>query len=109
VPHADEDRFLAPRMACLLQRFAPAGPAQLLARFQDPAYRRTLSRRDRKRLSALVRQFTVALPKQVAAAAAAPTALDWRRVLSESGCYSQETGLAHLLGEAAEEPGCAIV
>jgi CRISPR-associated endonuclease/helicase Cas3 len=110
VAHQDGDRFLSPRMARLLYRFAPDGPAQLLARLTDPAFRRTLrDRRDRKRLFALVRQFTVAVPKKVAERVAARTGLDWLWVLDDPASYSEETGLAHLLGAEAEEPGCQIL
>lgn len=110
VPHADGDRFLLPRMARLLYRFAPDGPAQLLARLVDPAFRSTLKdRRDRKRLFALVRQFTVTVPRKVAERVAAPTGLDWLRVLDDPASYSDETGLAHLLGEESADAGCQIL
>ena len=111
VPHHDGDRFLPLRMARLLHRFAPAGPGQLLERYRDPAFRRSLrNRQDRKRLAALVRQFTVALPRKVAERVADRIdEMDWLRVLNDPTAYSAETGLAHLLGEAEDEPSCTII
>lgn len=110
VPHPDNDRYLTPRMARLLHRFAPKGSRQLLERYEDPAFRRSLKdRREKKRLSALVKQFTVALPKKAAERVARPTRLDWLWVLDEPTSYSSETGLAHLSGAVEDGPSCAIL
>lgn len=110
VPHPDGDRFLPPRMARLLNRFAPEGPQQLLERYQDPDFQRSLKdRRDHKRLAALVRQFTVALPKKVADRVAEQTTMDWLWVLRDPSCYSAEMGLAQLLSDGADDPACQII
>ena len=111
VPHLDGDRYLPPRMARLLHRFAPAGPRQLLQRYGDSAFRRSLKDfRDRKRLAALVRQFTVAVPKKVAGRVATQNMeMDWLWVLNDPASYSAKTGLAHLLCEEEDDPSCQII
>ncbi len=110
VPHSDSNRYLSPRMAQLLHRFAPAGARQLLDRFQDRDFRRSLrDRRDLKRLAALVRQFTVSVPKKVAKAVSTETAMDWLRVLDDPASYSDETGLAHLQCDDERDSSCAII
>jgi hypothetical protein len=109
VPHQDGDRYLSLRMAQLLYRYAPAGPRQLLERYEDRAFRRSLKDfRERKRLAALVRQFTVAVPKKVADRAATQTANEWLWVLNDPTSYSDQTGLAHLLSEG-EDLSCQII
>jgi CRISPR-associated endonuclease Cas3-HD len=107
VPHTDG--FLEDRLRDRMSYFAPLGAGQLLTRAQDPAFRRSLSFRERKQLAALLRQFTVALPKKVADRVAGPTGLDWLRVLDDPALYSAETGLAHLLGDEADDPAVKIL
>jgi hypothetical protein len=110
VPHRDGDRCLSYRMARLMHRFAPNGPAQLLERYLDRAFRRGLDFRNRKRLSALVRQFTVALPNKVAARFTSELPdCSWLRRLDQPSLYSPETGLAHLLVEADEADISSII
>ncbi len=109
VPHPQGERFLPLRMARLLDRFAPNGPQELLKRYQDVKFRQSLSRRDRKRFSTLLRQFAVALPRSLLDRVARRTEMDWLWELNDTALYSDATGLAHLLGEAEDDPSCAII
>jgi hypothetical protein len=67
------------------------------------------NRRDPKRLAALLRQFTVAVGKKVAASVAHATTAEWLWVLDDPSLYSKETGLAHLGGEELDGPACHII
>jgi CRISPR-associated helicase Cas3/CRISPR-associated endonuclease Cas3-HD len=109
VPHTDGDRYLPYRMARLLYRWAPGGPAELLARYQDRTFRRSLTFRQKKQLSALLHQFTVTVPQTVATEIAAPTGLEWLRELANAADYSEATGLAHLLGGTASAAETVII
>lgn len=110
VPHPDGDHFLPLRMARLLHRFAPDGPGQLLQRYCDVTFRRSLDFRDRKRFSALLHQFTVAVPKRLAGQIARQLAEhDWLWELDDPNLYSAETGLAHLLAPEDDGPSSAII
>ena len=110
VPHSDGDRYLPPRIARLLHRFAPDGPQQLLQRYEDPSFKRSLKDfRERKRIAALVRQFTVAVPRKVAERIATRTAMEWLWVLNDPALYSPETGLAHHMCADEGDPSCQII
>jgi CRISPR-associated helicase Cas3/CRISPR-associated endonuclease Cas3-HD len=78
----------------LLGHFRLKDSRELLRSVQDPAFRRSLTFLDRKRLSALVRQFTVAVPARTVGAIASRTALEWLWVLDDPARYSADTGLA---------------
>jgi hypothetical protein len=109
VPDVGGDRYLSYRMGRMLYRWAPDGPAQLLECYQDRVFRRSLSFRQKKQLTALLRQFTVAMPKAIAARIADPTDLDWLRLLANPTDYSETTGLAHHLAGAADEAKAIII
>jgi CRISPR-associated endonuclease/helicase Cas3 len=103
------DRYLDPRLSPLMDRLAPGGSSDLLARYRDPAFRRQLGFLDRKRLSALLRQFTVGVPRKLAERIANPTPEhDWLWVLNNPADYSDETGLAHLYEEGTDDISCTI-
>jgi hypothetical protein len=108
VPGADG--YLAPEMRPLLARFAPGGSEDLLWRYRDRAFRRSLQFLDRKRFSALMRQFMVGVPPKLAPEIADQDSNhDWLWVLKNPGNYSDETGLAHLLGGTPGEAACVIL
>jgi CRISPR-associated endonuclease/helicase Cas3 len=85
----------------------------LVERSLDPALRYKLGLHDRKlwfqarkRLNALLRQFTVAVPKKLGDRIAEPIpGCDWLWRLSNPNAYSQHTGLAHHLTVEDEPTG----
>jgi CRISPR-associated endonuclease/helicase Cas3 len=107
----DAEHYLAEGMQPLMDRLAPGGSRELLKRYTDPSFRRSLKTfRERKQLSALIHQFTVSVPKKMVHGIASPCPNhDWLWELSDPNVYSDETGLAHLLGPEGDEPSCQIV
>jgi hypothetical protein len=109
VPGAE--RWLAAEHQAALGEFGAGTAQELLARYLDRDFRRSLSLPGRKRLAALLRQFTVAVPWRTADVIGSPVAgCDWLRRLDDPGAYSEATGLAHHLTAADEcEGGLVIV
>jgi CRISPR-associated endonuclease Cas3-HD len=108
VPGAE--RYLADAYWPRLTAFGAGTANELLARSRDRCFRRGLSFRERKQLSALLGQFTVPVPRKVATAFAQPYAPeDWLWLLNNPGDYSDATGLAHLLGADADDPASMIL
>jgi CRISPR-associated endonuclease/helicase Cas3 len=105
------DRYLTEEGRHLLKGFGFEDSTALLAKAQDRAFRRRLDFLARKRLSALLRQFTVSVPERLAKALAKPlpppTGLDWLWVLDPEVPYSDETGLA--LGSADDTDESTII
>lgn len=101
----DYDWVLSPKMKPLIAKFAPKGPTQLLKRYCNASFRRGLTFHDRKRLQALIRQYTVPVPRKVAQQIA-DQVTDWLWQISNLDEYSPATGLAHLLGS---ETGPAVL
>ncbi len=92
-------------MRRLQDRFAPEGGQQLLQKYLDWRFRAKLEFVDRKRISALLRQYLVPVPKAIASRVGEQmNDFLWR--LIESKDYSPDTGFAHLLSE--EEKTCRI-
>jgi CRISPR-associated endonuclease/helicase Cas3 len=86
--------YLTPEGRRLMERFDLTDSQTILDRLRSPAFRRGLSFRDRKRFSALVRQFTVSVPRATAAEIATPSGVEWLSVLADPARYSDTTGLA---------------
>jgi hypothetical protein len=80
----------------------------LLAKAQDPTFRRSLDFLQRKRLSGLIRQCTVSIPERTAKTIAEQTALDWLWVLTDEVPYCEDTGLALGVGDDADESSIII-
>lgn len=81
----------------LLTDFRAITAEELLDRYLDRGFRKGLSFRDRKRLTALLRQCTVAVPARVVDAVATPAEEGgWLYVLNRREDYDPATGLAHL-------------
>jgi CRISPR-associated helicase Cas3/CRISPR-associated endonuclease Cas3-HD len=102
------DSYLTAEGRKLLSHFRLRDSVDLLRRAQDTAFRRGLSFLDRKRLSALIRQFTVSVPERTVRDIASASALDWLWVLSDPAQYSDETGLASAAGDDRDE-GTVII
>lgn len=116
VPGAE--RYLPEQYRGKLQEFQTDTAEGLLERSLDPALRYKLGLHDRKlwfqarkRLSALLRQFTVAVPTKIAGwIAEGVPGCDWLWRLNDPKGYSERTGLAHhLTAEAEAAGGTAII
>ena len=106
----DSDRYLIPELRPLLERLGVTDSDDLLLCYQDRAYRKSLGFLDRKRLSALLRQFTIGVPKELAQRIAYQTnEYDWLWILDKPENYSEDTGLAHLLSPTEDDPSCLIM
>ena len=102
--------FLQCRLRELMMRLAPGGAGELLARTENRDFGESRNiRRRLKQFSALLRQFTVALPRKVAERVATKTRMEWLWVLDDPPPYSAQTGLAHLLGDVEDDPACCII
>lgn len=107
VPGAE--RYLAEAYRPRLSGFGVGSADALLERSRDARWRRRLSFPERKQLAALLRQFTVAVPRKVAEAFAQPYAADdWLWVLRNPADYSDATGLAPLLRTEGDDPASMI-
>lgn len=98
---------LSPAMEQLLEEFAPKGPEQLLSNYLDRAYYNSLDFLQRKRFMALLRQYTVSVPRKTAVQVAEQIN-PWLWRLSNLKDYSPKTGLAHLL-ENEPDLACSII
>jgi len=91
-----------------LAKFGVATAEGLVDLYCNRDSRHELSLFQRKRLSALLRQFIVALPQRVAERVASPLGdCGWLWRLDDPKEYAPDTGLAHCL--LAEEDGGAVV
>ena len=116
VPGAE--RYLSEQYQAKLREFQADTAEELLDQSTNPALRYKLGLHDRKlwfqarkRLSALLRQFTVAIPTKIADRIAEPVPkCDWLWLLKNPNEYSELTGLAHHL-TVDDEPagGTAII
>jgi CRISPR-associated endonuclease/helicase Cas3 len=110
VPGAE--RWLSREQGTLLGDFRTTTAEEVLGRYLDRDFRHRLSLPDRKRLTALLRLFTVAVPRRRAEEGLSGPipGCDWLWRLSDPNAYSDETGLAHHLTLADEaEGGLAII
>lgn len=114
VPGAE--RYLPDEYRAKLQAFETNTAEGLLAQSLDTNLRRKLGLQDRKmwfqarkRLSALLRQFTVAVPVKIAGHIAEQVpGCDWLWRLTNPKDYSERTGLAHHLTAADEASGIVV-
>lgn len=89
-------------MQQLQARFAPEGARQLLERYQNRRFHSGLTFLERKRFSALFRQYVVPVPRKVAERVGEQlNEYLWR--LIDTKDYSPHTGLAHLVVPDEEE------
>jgi CRISPR-associated endonuclease Cas3-HD len=110
------ERYLPEWYGERLRAFGANTAGELLDRYRDRAFRRSLDFRQGKRLSALLRQFLVSVPRKWTDSVPSGLSLDqvegcdWLWQLDNEADYSDETGLAHHLTEADEADGaCAII
>ncbi|HSR50601.1 MAG TPA: CRISPR-associated endonuclease Cas3'' [Acidobacteriota bacterium] len=103
-----ERESMSPQVQALLGKWAPRGCGQLLDLAADQKFRSTLSFRERKQFSLLIRQFCVPVPESVARRVAEPFN-DWLWQISDPADYSRETGLAHCLLDAEDEAATQFV
>ena len=98
---------LSPAMQQLLEEFAPNGPEQLLSCYLNRDFFKNLDFLQRKRFMALLRQYTVSVPRKTTVQVAEHVnPWLWRLLNLED--YSKETGMAHLL-ENELDPACTII
>ena len=87
----------------LIQRFAPRGAEQLIERYLDKDFQRSLGFRDKKLFSLALRQFIVPTRRQIAEQIA-DELNDWLWRIKDTAYYSDETGLAHWLEQEEHVP-----
>jgi CRISPR-associated endonuclease/helicase Cas3 len=97
------DAYLSDEGRRLLSRLRLSDSQEVLQKAQEPGFRRSLSFLDRKRFSALMRQFTVSVPERTVKAIASPSGLEWLWVLDDPEQYSAETGLAFTADDDTDE------
>jgi CRISPR-associated endonuclease/helicase Cas3 len=108
--------YLPDQYRAKLEEFKTDTAEGLLAQSLDPSLRYKLGFPDRKlwfqarkRLSALLRQFTVAVPAKIAHRIADRVpACDWLWQLTDPDDYSECTGLAHHLTTADQASGVVV-
>ena len=94
----------------VLDRLGIADADDLLLCYQDRAFRKSLSFLGARRLSAILRQFTVGMPKKLAERVAHPTAEhDWLWVLDDPARYSEATGLADCVSPTDDDVSCLLI
>jgi CRISPR-associated helicase Cas3 len=107
VPGAE--RYLSHRDRSLLDRFGVKTARQLLDRYLDRAARRTLSRRDRRLQSTLLRLFLVDVPRNLATQIARPVdGSEWPLVLEKPNRYRTSTGLADMGADEESNSGTRV-
>jgi hypothetical protein len=108
VPGAEH--YLSENYFPKLTKYGAQSAEQLLDLYVDRNFRRGLAFHERKQLSALLRQFTVAVPKNIAGRFAnQDSECEWLWRLDDRASYSDRTGLAHHLTIDDEAAGLAIV
>jgi CRISPR-associated endonuclease Cas3-HD len=110
VPGAEQ--YLSADYFLRLKAFGAKTARELLDSYLDPQYRRRLTFIDRKRLSALLQQFTVSVPKKLVDEKDIAEEIpghDWLWVLSNTADYSEKTGLAHFRCGEGGDPACEII
>ncbi len=94
-------------VADAMKRLSISSPRELLDRFLDLAFKRSLSHADRRRLSGLLHRFTV--PMQLAQASKiAKDVNGWLWEITHPDLYSEEMGLAHIRA-APDDAGSLIL
>jgi CRISPR-associated endonuclease/helicase Cas3 len=107
VPGAE--RYLSRRDRSLLDRFEVNTARKLLDRYLDRAARRTLSWRERRLQSTVLRLFLVDVPKTLASQIARPVpGSDWPLLLEETNRYCRHTGLAGMAVDNEPHSGTKV-
>lgn len=85
----------------LIQRFGATDPRQLLDKYLDPEFMKSLSFRDRKLLHIALQLYKVPTRREIAERIAEPVN-EWLWQIEDTDSYSNETGLAHWLVDSQE-------
>lgn len=88
----------------LIRRFAPKGPKQLLRRYLDKDFQRSLGFHEKKLFRLALRQFIVPTQRHIAERVA-DELNDWLWRIKNPADYSDETGLAHWLDQEPTPEG----
>lgn len=100
VPYGEE--YLSPRLVDLLYQYAPHGCEELYELYLDRRFRAKLDFAQRKRFMALLQHFIVSLDEKSARGIVQREEdVSIGRIIDKN-LYSEDTGLAHLLGRQDE-------